>query len=152
MAEKEEIWEVYKDKRGEFRWRRRSRSGDVISASTEGYTGRSSCIANADRHGRNGNPKGLGKDDTWQFYKDKRGEFRWRRRSKSSQIVGASALSYSDYQTCRENAELNGYSVQDSPEKITSVGKIKNPIGMTDAKRNRILEAIATNRKHVGKY
>ena len=109
MAGEDDKWEVYKDKRGEFRWRRRSPNGNIVGASTEGYVGRSSCNANADRHGRNGNPKGLGKDDTWEFYKDKRGEHRWRRRAKNKEIVGASSESYKSKKSCVSNAERNGY-------------------------------------------
>ncbi len=34
MAGEDDKWEVYKDKRGEFRWRRRSPNGNIVGAST----------------------------------------------------------------------------------------------------------------------
>ena len=44
-------WEFYKDKRGQFRWRRKSANGNIIGASTEGYTKKADCAANAARQG-----------------------------------------------------------------------------------------------------
>ena len=40
-------WEIYKDNKGEWRWRRTARSGEIVGASTEGYVNKSDCIANA---------------------------------------------------------------------------------------------------------
>lgn len=111
MAGKDDKWEFYKDKKGEHRWRRRSSNGKIVGAATESYTSRGSCQANAERHGYNSNPKKLGRDDSWEFYKDKRGEHRWRRRAASNKkIVGASSESYSSSKACKENAARNGYS------------------------------------------
>ena len=111
MAGENDKWEFYKDKKGEHRWRRRAANGNIVGASTEGYSGKSSCTANAERHGYNGNPNGLGKDDIWEFYKDKAGEHRWRRRSKANkEIVGAASESYTSSSGCKENAARNGYS------------------------------------------
>ena len=38
--------EVYKDKKGEFRWRIISHSGEIIGASCEGYASKQSCQNN----------------------------------------------------------------------------------------------------------
>lgn len=110
MAGEDDKWEVYEDKRGEFRWRRSAKNGNIVGASTEGYVNRASCNANADRHGRNGNPKGLGANDKWDFYKDKRGEHRWRARATNGEIVRASSESYKSKKDSVANAERNGYS------------------------------------------
>lgn len=111
MAGEDDKWEFYKDKKEEFRWRRRASNGNIVGASTEGYSSRSACGANAERHGHKGNPKGLGKDDTWEFYKDKAGENRWRRRSSANnKIVGASSESYTAPKACKDNARRNGWS------------------------------------------
>lgn len=38
--------EVYKDKKGEFRWRIISHTGEIIGASCEGYSSKASCQNN----------------------------------------------------------------------------------------------------------
>ena len=38
--------EIYKDKKGEFRWRIVSHSGEIIGASCEGYSSKQSCENN----------------------------------------------------------------------------------------------------------
>lgn len=110
MAGEDDKWEFYKDKKEEHRWRRRASNGNIVGASTEGYTGKGSCTANAERHGYNGNPKGLGGGDSWEFYKDKKGEHRWRRRATNKEIVGASSEGYSSSGACKDNATRNGYT------------------------------------------
>ncbi|NNE57337.1 MAG: DUF1508 domain-containing protein [Hellea sp.] len=108
MAGENDKWEIYEDKRGEHRWRRRASNGNIVGAATEGYTKKADCKANAERHGMNGNPKGLGKNDKWELYKDKRGEYRWRRKATNGNIVGSSSESYSSKSGCKSNAERNG--------------------------------------------
>jgi len=109
MAGKDDKWEFYKDKKGEHRWRRRASNGNIVAASTEGYKGKKSATDNAERHGYNGNPGKFGKDDSWEFYKDKSGDHRWRRRAKNKEIVGASSEGYSSKKVATENAQRNGY-------------------------------------------
>jgi uncharacterized protein YegP (UPF0339 family) len=109
MGEKDK-WEFYTDKRGEHRWRRRASNGNIVGRSTEGYSSKSSAVANAERHGYNDNPNSLGGRDSWEFYNDKKGEHRWRRRSVNKEIVGASSEGYSSKSSCVSNAERNGYS------------------------------------------
>lgn len=47
-----DFWQIYKDTRGEWRWRRVSpRNGKIVGASSEGYKKRAECISNALRHG-----------------------------------------------------------------------------------------------------
>jgi uncharacterized protein YegP (UPF0339 family) len=47
-------WEIYEDKRGEWRWRRKAVNGNIIGASSEGYNKKSDCEANAARQGYSG--------------------------------------------------------------------------------------------------
>lgn len=47
----EDKWEIYKDAKGEWRWRRTASNGRVVGAATEGYKNRLDCVANAKRHG-----------------------------------------------------------------------------------------------------
>ncbi|MFH0883798.1 MAG: DUF1508 domain-containing protein [bacterium] len=43
-------WEIYKDRKNEYRWRRYATNGNVVGASTEGYINRADCVANMKRH------------------------------------------------------------------------------------------------------
>ncbi len=42
-------WEIYKT--DDWRWRQKSRNGQIIGASTESYKNKADCIANARRNG-----------------------------------------------------------------------------------------------------
>jgi len=103
-------WEIYQDKAGEYRWRRTASNGNIVGAATEGYSGKADCEANAERHGMNGNPKGLGGSDKWEIYTDKSGGHRWRRTATNGNQVGASSESYSSKADCESNAKRNGYA------------------------------------------
>ncbi|MCO6500522.1 MAG: DUF1508 domain-containing protein [Vicingus serpentipes] len=46
-----DTWEIYQDKRKEWRWRRTASNGRIVGASTEGYINRIDCILNAERNG-----------------------------------------------------------------------------------------------------
>lgn len=101
-------WEIYTDKRGEFRWRRISINKNITGRSCESYKAKSDCISNAQRHGMDGNASALGNDDKWETYKDKRGEFRWRRMARNGRITGTSSEGYSSKLNCEANAKRNG--------------------------------------------
>ena len=47
--------------------------------------------------------------DKWEFYKDNKGEWRWRRVAPNGNIVGASTEGYKNKQDCIDNARRNGY-------------------------------------------
>lgn len=103
-------WDVYQDKAGEYRWRRTASNGNIVGAACEGYKAKADCEANAERHGMNGNPNGLGKNDKWEFYEDKSGDHRWRRTASNGEKVGASSEGYSSSGDCKANAGRNGYA------------------------------------------
>jgi uncharacterized protein YegP (UPF0339 family) len=48
--------------------------------------------------------------DRWEFYKDARGEFRWRRIASNGVIVAASSQGYNSQASCLENARRMGYT------------------------------------------
>lgn len=48
--------------------------------------------------------------DKWEFYKDVKGEWRWRRVAPNGKVVGASAEGYKNREDCIANARRNGYS------------------------------------------
>ncbi|MGJ8562689.1 MAG: YegP family protein [Alphaproteobacteria bacterium] len=108
MAGENDKWEIYADKRGEFRWRRTATNGNIVGSSCEGYAQKSACTSNARRHGMDGNPDDLGAKDKWEVYKDKRSEFRWRRTATNGEITGASSESYKAKADAEANAKRNG--------------------------------------------
>jgi uncharacterized protein YegP (UPF0339 family) len=101
MAGENDKFEVYQDKRGEWRWRRKATNGQIVGAASEGYKSKSDCEANMNR-----GPKD---SDKWEFYADKRGEHRWRRKASNGQIVGASSEGYKAKGDAEANAARQGY-------------------------------------------
>ncbi len=45
--------------------------------------------------------------DKWEFYEDKKEEWRWRRTAPNGEIVGASCEGYKKKSDCEKNAERN---------------------------------------------
>ena len=111
MGGETDHWEIYKDRRSKFRWRRiaRTRNRDVYGSACEGFSRKTDCEKNAQRHGMNGNPRKLGQDDNWDIYQDKSGKFRWRRTAANGEITGASSTSFTDHAAALANAKRNGY-------------------------------------------
>ena len=70
---------TYKDKRGEFRWRRTATNGEIVGASSESYKAKKDCDANANRDTAK---------DKWEFYKDKGGKHRSARRLHRQRQAG----------------------------------------------------------------
>lgn len=56
--------------------------------------------------------------DRWEFYKDVRGEWRWRRIAGNGRIVGASSEGYKNRKDCLANAIRDGY--EDAVEDASS--------------------------------
>lgn len=100
MSDKDKF-EVYQDKRGEWRWRRTAVNGRVVGAACEGYVNKSDCEANMNR--------GVVESDSWEFYEDKAGEWRWRRKARNGQIVGAASEGYKARSDAEANAARQGY-------------------------------------------
>ena len=44
----------------------------------------------------------------WEIYKDNADEWRWRRKARNGEIVGASSEGYASKQSCIANAKMNG--------------------------------------------
>lgn len=47
--------------------------------------------------------------DKWEFYKDSKGDWRWKRIAPNGKIVGASTEGYKNKASCIANAIRNGY-------------------------------------------
>lgn len=102
VAGERDSFEVYQDKRGEWRWRRKASNGAVVGASCEGYKARADAEANMNR--------GAVAADKWEVYQDKRGEWRWRRRASNGKIVGAASEGYKVRADAEANAARSGMS------------------------------------------
>lgn len=48
-------------------------------------------------------------NNKFEFYQDKAGEWRWRKRAGNNRIIGASSEGFSSKQAAINNAKLNGY-------------------------------------------
>jgi len=101
-------WDIYTDKRGQYRWRRTAANNNITGRSCESYSSKDDCIRNAQRHGMDGNPKQFGTDDRWEIYKDKRSAFRWRRIARNGRITGTCSEGYCSRSRCEANAKCNG--------------------------------------------
>ena len=101
MSGEKDSFEVYQDRRGEWRWRRKASNGKIVGAACEGYSSRADCEANMTR--------GAVPTDKWEIYKDKRGEYRWRRMAENGKVVGAATEGYSKRDYAVENARRQGY-------------------------------------------
>ncbi len=51
-----------------------------------------------------------GENDSWSFYQDTQGKWRWRRTAPNGKIVGSSSEGYENRSDCVANAQRNGYS------------------------------------------
>lgn len=101
MSGETDSFEVYQDRRGEWRWRRKASNGKIVGAACEGYASREDCEANMTR--------GAVPTDKWEIYKDKRGEYRWRRMAENGKVVGAATEGYSKREYAVANAQRQGY-------------------------------------------
>jgi len=48
------------------------------------------------------------KNDRWEFWKDKRHKWRWRRIASNGNIVGSSSMGYYTRRDCERNAARHG--------------------------------------------
>jgi uncharacterized protein len=102
VAGENDKFELYQDKKGEWRWRRTASNGRLVGASSEGYSSKSDAEANMKR--------GLVASDKWEIYQDKKSEWRWRRFAQNGRQVGKSTEGYKSKSDAEANAKRQGYS------------------------------------------
>lgn len=88
-------FEIFKDKRGETRFRLKSGNGQIILAS-EGYKRKSSCLNGVESVRKNSQ-----QDDRFERKKTRGGKFMFNLRARNGQVIGTSE-SY-DAEKSREN-------------------------------------------------
>lgn len=93
--------EVFRDRRGAWRWRRISETGEVVGAASEGYASRTACESNMAR--------GACPSDRWDFYVDKRGLHRWRRYAMNGRVIGAASRGFASRAEAEANARRQGF-------------------------------------------
>ena len=49
-----DTWTIYQDSQHQWRWQRKASNGRIVGASSEGYSSREACVANARRNGYTG--------------------------------------------------------------------------------------------------
>ncbi|MGF1554230.1 MAG: hypothetical protein ACFBWO_17260 [Paracoccaceae bacterium] len=101
MAQDDDRFEVYQDRRGDWRWRRLDEAGVLVGAACEGYSSRADAESNMRR--------GYVPLDRWEFYKDKRGLIRWRRMAANGKIVGAATEGFATRADAEANAARQGW-------------------------------------------
>jgi len=115
-------FELYKDKKGEWRWNLRHNNGNIIADSAEGYSSKSKAkqgmesvrknTAGAAVTEREEPPKDAvvagEEDDTrakYELYEDRGGEWRWRLVAANGRIIADSAQGYDDKGSAEEAIE-----------------------------------------------
>ena len=102
MAGDQDKLEIYRDKRGKYRWRRTAPNGSIVGAASSGYERRKDCEANMNR--------GAVAADSWEFYRDRQGDWRWRRKASNGEIVGSSCEGYRNRKDAESNAARQGWT------------------------------------------
>jgi uncharacterized protein YegP (UPF0339 family) len=100
MTESEDRFEVYRDRRGRWRWRRFAPNGRIVGAASEGYAEKADAEANMRR--------GAVATDAWTIYQDRRGQWRWRRAAQNGKVVCAASEGYAARADCEANAARHG--------------------------------------------
>lgn len=103
------FFEFYKDKKNEYRWRFVSPSGQQLGKASRGFSSSELSKIDAERHGYRNNPEGIGSGDRWQFFKNKKGEYRWRRLAANGEIISRSIEGFADRSSAKANARFLGY-------------------------------------------
>jgi len=102
MVGEDDGFEIFRDRRGHYRWRRVDAAGEVVGAASEGYASRADCEANMSR--------GPVPTDKWDFYKDRRGSYRWRRYALNGRVVAAASRGFPSMQEAEANARRQGFN------------------------------------------
>jgi uncharacterized protein len=85
-------FEVYKDAKGQYRWRLKAANGNIIAGPGEGYKEKSDCL-----DAIKSIQSEAGKKDsklTFETYEDAKGGYRWRLKAANGKVVAVSSQGY----------------------------------------------------------
>ena len=102
-------FQLYRDKKGEYRWRLRSRNSKIIADSGEGYAHKHAC--------EHGIELLRAWDGEVEIFQDKGGGHRWRIRASNGEIFGDSGEAYAS----RSNVQRALKSVRKTAPEATLV-------------------------------
>lgn len=95
-------FELYKDKRGEFRWRLKAGNGSILATAGESFVAKADAVESITRIKKHAASDKL----TFEVYLDKASESRWRLKSTNGQIVASSSESYVAKADCTKAINL----------------------------------------------
>lgn len=90
-------FEVYTDKAGEHRWRFKASNGQIIAATSEGYTTKQALDRSVEICQQG--------EGTAEVYQDKAGEFRWRWKATNGAIIATGGEGYVKEADCEHGLE-----------------------------------------------
>jgi uncharacterized protein YegP (UPF0339 family) len=84
-------FELYRDSKGEYRWRLRARNSQIIAIASEGYSSRAACEHGIDLVRTMTEP---------EIFQDKQGGYRWRLVAANGNIIANSGEGYVSRSNC----------------------------------------------------
>lgn len=100
-------FQVYKDQKGEFRWRLLAENHEIICISSEGYVAKQDAL-----HGIEILRQANGRTEVYQ---DKAGEWRWRLVHANGNIIATGAEGYVARSDCEYGLSLTEKLAKDAP-------------------------------------
>jgi uncharacterized protein YegP (UPF0339 family) len=95
-------FEIYQDVAKEFRWRLKAANGAILATAGQGYKAKADCQKGVDRIKSEAASNKL----TFEVYKDKANEYRWRLKAANGQVVAAASEGYKAKADCEEAIDL----------------------------------------------
>ena len=100
-------FQLYKDTKGDFRWRLLADNHEVISVSSEGYVARADALRGIDIVRK--------MDGRTEVYQDKAGEWRWRLVHANGNVIATGAEGYVARSDCEYGLSLTEKLAKDAP-------------------------------------
>src|ERR1051325_3168790 len=104
-------FQVFKDARGEFRWRLLAENHEIVSVSSEGYVAKADALHGIEIVRR--------MDGHTDVYQDKKGEWRWRLTHANGNIIATGAEGYVARSDCEYGLSLTQKLAKDAPVRET---------------------------------
>lgn len=96
-------FELYKDAKGQYRWRLKSANGQVLATGGQGYQAKADCKHSIQVVQQAGAP---GSKTTFETYEDAKKEYRWRLKASNGQVMAGSSEAYKVKADCEKAVAL----------------------------------------------